>query len=114
MVKKIFAFDMGKSSIGYCAREGLKVLELGSLIIDKDHAEIVSNRDRRRVFKTLNAHKARENFFNDLWKSCNLEPLEKEDKLFKKEFGKKDEETIYNSTLLRIALLQNIAFAEYL
>ena len=75
MVKKIFAFDMGKSSIGYCAREGLKVLELGSLIIDKDHAEIVSNRDRRRVFKTLNAHKAREKFFNDLWKSCNLEPL---------------------------------------
>ncbi len=113
MVKKIFAFDMGKSSIGYCAREGLKVLELGSLIIDKDHAEIVSNRDRRRVFKTLNAHKAREKFFNDLWKSCNLEPLEKEDKLFKKEFGKKDEETIYNSTLLRIALLQNIELEEW-
>ena len=113
MVKKIFAFDMGKSSIGYCAREGLKVLELGSLIIDKDHAEIVSNRDRRRVFKTLNAHKAREKFFNDLWKSCNLEPLEKEDKLLKKEFGKKDEETIYNSTLLRIALLQNIELEEW-
>lgn len=113
MVKKVFAFDMGKASIGYCAREGLKVLELGSLIIDKDHAEIVSNRDRKRVFKTLQAHKAREKFFNDLWKFCNLEPLQKESELFKKEFGKKQDKTIYNSTLLRIALLQNIELEEW-
>ena len=51
MVKKIFAFDMGKSSIGYCAREGLKVLELGSLIIDKDHAEIVSTEIEEECLK---------------------------------------------------------------
>ena len=112
-MKKVFAFDMGKVSIGYCVREDLKIMELGSLIIDKDHAEIISNRDRRRVFKTLNAHKAREKFFNDLWKSCNLEPLKKEDELLKKEFGKKNDKTIYNSTLLRIALLQNVELEEW-
>ena len=35
-MKKVFAFDMGKVSIGYCVREDLKIMELGSLIIDKD------------------------------------------------------------------------------
>ena len=113
MKDKVFAFDMGKTSIGYCVREGLDVLELGSIIIDKEHAEIVSNRDRRRVYKTLNAHKARESFFNDLWRSCSLEPLKKDDELFKKEFGKKNDETIYNSVLLRVALLQNVELEEW-
>ena len=112
-MKKVFAFDMGKASIGYCAREGLEILELGSLIIDKDHAEVASNRERRRTYKTLSAHRAREKFFNDLWQSCNLKSFEKEDVLFKKEFGKNTDKTIYNSTLLRIALLQNIKLEEW-
>lgn len=112
-MKKIFAFDMGKASIGYCVREGLKILESGSLIIDKDHAEITSNKQRRRVYKTLSAHRVREKFFIDLWQSCNLKPLEKEDELFKKEFGKKSDKTIYNSTLLRIALLQNVKLEKW-
>lgn len=41
-MKKVWAFDLGKASIGYCAREDFNVLELGSLIIDKDHAEVVT------------------------------------------------------------------------
>lgn len=62
-MKKVLAFDLGKASIGYCAREDFNILELGSLIIDKDHSEIASNRNRRRVARTLDAHKKRENFF---------------------------------------------------
>ena len=53
-MKKVFAFDLGKASVDYCAREGFDIKEVGSLIVEKDHAEVASNRDRRRVFKTLN------------------------------------------------------------
>ena len=106
MNKKVYAFDLGKASIGYCAREGFSILELGSLIINKDHAEVVSIRDRRRTYKTLQAHKSREKFFVKLWQDCGLPILEKNDKRFTIEFSKKNDNTIYNSTLLRIALLQ--------
>lgn len=106
-MKKVFAFDLGKASIGYCAREDFDIKELGSIIIDKEHAEVITNRDRRRVKRTLDAHKAREKFFNDLWKSCNLEVLKKEDEKYKKEFPNKNDNAIYTSCLLRIALLQN-------
>lgn len=113
MNKKVFAFDLGKASIGYCVREDLKILEAGSLIINKDHAECISNRDRRRVQKTLLAHKKRESFFNKLWQNCDLNILNKDDKRFSTEFGKKNDSTIYNSTLLRIALIQNKPLEEW-
>lgn len=63
MGKKVFAFDMGKASIGYCAREDFEIKEANSIIIDKDHSDISSIRDRRRVKKTIIAYKAREQFF---------------------------------------------------
>ncbi|MBR6162947.1 hypothetical protein IKQ26_03520 [bacterium] len=112
-MEKVFAFDMGKASIGYCAREGFNILELGSLIIDKDHAEVISNRERRRTRKTLEAHKKREEFFDKLWLDCRLSVLERTDKRFKIEFSTKDDDTIYNSALLRIALLQNIPLKDW-
>ena len=107
MNKKVYAFDLGKASIGYVAREGFNIFEIGSVIIEKDHAEVVSNRERRRTYKTLKAHKTREKFFDNLWTDCNLEVLDKSDKRFTVEFSNKNDDTIYNSALLRIALLQN-------
>lgn len=107
MSKKVFAFDLGKASVGYCVREGFDIRKVGSIIIEKDHAEITTNRDRRRVKKTLEAHKAREQFFKELWQNAGLETLDKEDERFKKEFGNKKDKNIYTSCLLRIALLQN-------
>lgn len=105
-MKKVFAFDMGKASIGYCVREGLDIKALGSIIIAKDHGENLSNKIRRSAYKTLQAHKSREEFFNKFWVACGLDPLKSDDILFKKEFAKKNDKTIYNSTLLKIALLQ--------
>lgn len=113
MSKKVFAFDLGKASIGYCVREGFDIRKVGSIIIEKDHAEIITNRDRRRVKKTLEAHKAREKFFNDLWQRAGLNILDKEDSRFKKEFGNKKDKNIYTSCLLRIALLQNKKLEEW-
>ncbi len=106
MAKKVFAFDLGKASIGYCVREGHDIKEANSIIIDKDHAERVSSRDRRRIKRTLDAHKAREQYFDKIWQECGQEVLDKKDKRFTKEFGGKSDDTIYTSCLLRIALLQ--------
>lgn len=107
MKKKVFAFDLGKASIGYCVRDGFNINEANSIIIDKDHAETTSLRDRRRIKRTLDAHKAREEFFNTIWSNVGLKILDKNDENFKKEFPTKDEDIIYTSCLLRIALLQN-------
>ena len=111
--KKVFAFDLGKTSIGYCAREGHDIKEAESVIIDIEHAEAVSLRDRRRIFKTLNAHKAREKYLNKVWRDCSLAILEQNDERFTKEFAPKGETEIYNSCLLRIALLQNRKLADW-
>lgn len=106
-MKKVFAFDMGKASIGFCCREEDKILSAGSLIVNATHSTIDDIRTRRRTYKTLEAHKAREVFFNKLWQSTGLKILDENDDRYKIEFSSKNDETIYNSCLLRIALLQN-------
>ena len=108
MKKKVFAFDLGKTSIGICARDGHNLLSLKSLIINPEYANISQIRDRKRVIKTKKAHKIRETFFvNEIWIKSGLEVLAKDDNRFKKEFPSKNEDIIYSSTLLRVALLQN-------
>lgn len=112
-MKKIFSFDMGKASIGYCVREDNNILTAGSVLIEKEHANIEENRKRRQAKKTLVAHREREKWFNDLWLSLGLDLLSKDDKKFKKEFSSNGDETIYNSCLLRIALLQDKQLEEW-
>ena len=77
---------MGKASIGYCVREDFEIKDIGSIIIDKDHASVVDNRARRRTYRTIQAHRARELWFKNLWISRGLKPLEETDEKFKKEF----------------------------
>ncbi len=113
MKKRVFAFDLGKASIGFCVREDNEIKTADSIIIDKDYAEAGTDRARRRVLRTLNSHRAREKYFNELWTKCGLTPLEKESPLFKKEFPSKNEDNIYTSCLLRIALLQNKKLEEW-
>ncbi len=113
MEKRVFAFDLGKASIGFCVREDNEIKTADSIIIDKDYAEVVTNRNRRRVYKTLLSHKKREEHFDKLWLECGLTPLNKEDSLLKKEFPFKNENIIYTSCLLRISLLQNKKLEEW-
>lgn len=112
-MKKIFAFDMGKASIGYCVREDNNIITAGSVLIEKDHAGIEDNRKRRRAKRTLVAHKEREKWFNELWQGFGFDLLSKDDEKFKREFSAKGDETIYNSCLLRIALLQGRQLEEW-
>lgn len=107
MKKRIFAFDLGKTSIGYCVRENHDIKEANSFIIEKNHSDATSLRERRRIKKTLKAHKAREKYFKELWQDCGLELLPANDQKFTKEFSSAGDDNIYTSCLLRIALLQN-------
>ena len=111
-MKKIFSFDMGKASIGYCVREDNEIKELGSIIIDKDHSSVADNRARRRTKRTIDSHRARENWFDKLWQNHGLCVLDRNDEKFKREFANKNDNTIYNSTLLRIALIQGMKLEE--
>lgn len=113
MKKKIFAFDLGKTSIGFCVREGHEIKQANSLIIETEHADITSLRIRRHERRTLNSHKAREKYFQKLWQDCSLKPLSPDDEKFKKEFAQANDKIIYNSCLLRIALLQNKKLEEW-
>lgn len=112
-MKRYFAFDMGKASIGFCVREDNKIKDCGSVIIPKDHASVADNRTRRRAKKTIDAHRAREKWFVELWQSLGLEVLSKDDERFKREFAKNEDDTIYTSCLLRIALLQGIKLEQW-
>lgn len=112
-MKRFFAFDMGKASIGFCVREDNEIKDCGSVIISKEHADIADNRSRRRAYRTLQAHRAREEWFIELWQSLGLEVLSKDDERFKREFAKNGDTTIYTSCLLRIALLQGVKLEQW-
>lgn len=116
---KIFSFDLGSGSIGECVREGEEVKHLNSLLIDSDFASLDSIRTQRRAFRTRLAHKARESWWIQIAQKAGL-PIPatdiKKDKFgnyvfnadekMLREFPQANDETIYNSALLRIALIE--------
>lgn len=109
----VFAFDVGKASLGICAREGTRILELKSLLIPAEFAATSEFRGRRRAFRTRQAHNKREQWLRIIWSNAGLTPLNSNDTRLKQEFPAKGDETLYNSALLRIALLQGHQLTEW-
>jgi CRISPR-associated endonuclease Csn1 len=116
----VFGFDLGKGSIGYCARRGAEILDLGSMLIPAEHASTQDIAKRRRTFRTRQAHKKRELWLNKIWSEAGLTPLiefyedidknksirvKAADDRLKTEYTPKNSNTIYNSALLRVALM---------
>ena len=56
----VWAFDLGKDSIGEAVRQGTTFLHKASLLIPADFAETKTAANRRRMWRTWQAHKARE------------------------------------------------------
>jgi len=50
--KTIWAFDLGKGSIGEAVRQGTTFLHKASLLIPAEFAETKTARDRRRMHRT--------------------------------------------------------------
>ncbi len=61
----VWAFDLGKGSIGEAVRRGNEFLHKASLLIPADFAETKTAAGRRRMWRTRLAHKARERWGNN-------------------------------------------------
>jgi len=119
----IWAFDLGKGSIGEAVwNTGKKQFDhVASLLIPAEFASTKDAATRRRMMRTRQAHKAREAWLDEVWKAAGLTPLvgrrvgkvdgkwqliQKGDQQLEREFPAKGDTTCYTSSLLRIKLLR--------
>lgn len=117
----IWSFDLGKASIGEAVRQGTKFLHKASLLIPPDFAETRSAANRRRMWRTRQAHHARERWLEEVWRNAGLDVLygrnrdkktgewkagEPADERLEREFPAVGDDTCYTSCLLRIKLLR--------
>lgn len=134
--KMVWAFDLGKGSIGEAVRRGTEFLHKASLLIPADFAETKTAASRRRMWRTRQAHKAREQWLDEVMLKAGIEPLKgrqigkldengkpipqpewkrrkgkwgiaaKGDPRLEREFAEPGDPTCYTSCLLRIKLLR--------
>ena len=73
----IWAFDLGKGSIGEAVwNVGKKQFDhVASLLIPAEFASTKEAASRRRMLRTRQAHKAREAWLDEVWKAAGQEPL---------------------------------------
>ena len=71
----VWAFDLGKGSIGEAVRQGTKFLHKASLLIPADFAETKTAAGRRRMWRTRQAHKAREHWLDEVMRTASIEVL---------------------------------------
>ena len=132
----VWAFDLGKGSIGEAVRHGTTFLHKASLLIPADFAETKTAANRRRMWRTRQAHKAREKWLREVMQKAGLEVLNgrqigkvdengkpipqsewkktkgkwveisKADPRLEREFAENGDPTCYTSCLLRIKLLR--------
>lgn len=117
--KTIWAFDLGKGSIGEAVRCGTEFLHKASLLIPAEFAETKTAASRRRMWRTRQAHKARELWLNAVMRKAGIEVLNPRnydkagnwspghpaDERLEREFPAPGDSTCYTSCLLRIKLL---------
>jgi CRISPR-associated endonuclease Csn1 len=123
----VWAFDLGKGSIGEAVRRGNEFLHKASLLIPADFAETKTAAGRRRMSRTREAHKAREQWLDQVMLQAGIEPLKgrrtqkidgkwqsvpeteaqkRNRELLEREFAAPGDPTCYTSCLLRIKLLR--------
>jgi CRISPR-associated endonuclease Csn1 len=119
----IWAFDLGKASIGEAIRVGNDFIHKASLLIPEDFASTKEAAKRRRMMRTRQAHKARESWLRKVCKEVGIEVLEGRrverdpktkkftlvktgDPRLEREFAAEGDPTCYTSCLLRIKLLR--------
>ncbi len=117
----VWAFDLGKGSIGEAVRRGTEFLHKASLLIPAEFAETKTAAGRRRMWRTRQAHKAREQWLNEVMRQAGIEILKgrqvgkvggrwvetaKGDPRLEREFAAPADDTCYTSCLLRIKLLR--------
>lgn len=119
----IWAFDLGKASIGEAVwNVGKKQFDhVASLLIPAEFASTKEAATRRRMLRTRQAHKAREAWLDEVWSAAGQQPLvgrrvgkvngkwqliRPGDPRLEREFPAKGDTTCHTSCLLRIKLLR--------
>ncbi|HUK83087.1 MAG TPA: hypothetical protein VLZ12_10710 [Verrucomicrobiae bacterium] len=116
----VWAFDLGKGSIGEVVRQGTKFLHKASLLIPADFAETKTAANRGRMWRTRQAHRARVQWLDEVMRKAGIEvlhgrnydkagnwkPGEPADERLEREFAKPGDPTCFTSCLLRIKLLR--------
>jgi CRISPR-associated endonuclease Csn1 len=76
----VFAFDVGKGSLGICVRQGLEIKVLDSKLVDATYPCITANgrglTNRMRMARTRRFHKARLTWLKRQWEQAGLTALE--------------------------------------
>ena len=123
--QKNFSFDVGMKSLGVAVNENGQIVHADVLLMHEDAGSIKAHAEKRRMFRTREAHKARETVLESLWRSIGKEPLQrksfrktkpqkgraifvktKADESLEREFPAKGDDTVYASSLLRIMLIE--------
>src|SRR5437868_8389071 len=116
----VWAFDLGKGSLGEIVRKGTEFLHKESLLLPADFAETKTAAKRRRMWRTRIAHRERERWLNQVLNDAGVEVLhgrnydkegnwkqgEAGDARLEREFAEGGDPTCYTSCLLRIKLLR--------
>ena len=71
--RHVWAFDLGKGSIGEAVRVGMEFKHTASLLIPAEFAETKTARTRRRMWRTRQAHLARERWLREVFCAAGLE-----------------------------------------
>src|SRR5258705_6108018 len=68
----IWAFDLGKCSIGEAVRQGTECLDKASLLIAQEFGETKTAAGRRRMARTREAHRERENWLDEIFRRAEI------------------------------------------
>ena len=120
-----FSFDVGMTSLGVAVNKNGKIIHADALLMHSEAGSIKAQAERRRQFRTREAHKEREKVLEQLWGDIGKKPLQrkhftkrkneegkrefiktKADNRLEREFPGKGDDTVYTSSLLRIMLLE--------
>ena len=117
----VFAFDLGKGSLGEAVRKDKEIVHAESFLFPNDFASTKDQTSRRRAKRTREAHKAREEWLKQQCREAGIEVLEGRttgngskgipvrehgDPRLEREFAPANDPTCYTSCLLRIKLLR--------
>lgn len=120
-IPTVWAFDLGKASIGEVVRKDNDFPHKASLLIPEDFADTKPSASRRRMWRTRVAHRERERWLEQIWAKAGLPVLhgrnrnkktgawsvgELPDKPLEQEFPAPGDSSIHTSCLLRIKLLR--------
>jgi len=122
-----WAFDLGLGSIGEAVQQKGEFKHAASWLVPSEFASTKAARTRRRMWRTRQAHKARESWLNQCLRSAGMEVLVGRrvergpqgwttlpgDPRLEREFPSAGDTTCYNSALLRIRLLRGETLAPW-